>query len=332
MKSFLRCTTILMCVLLPLWAVETRLWEQSEQADFEKGTLTKLSLSSEGHLSPAPVLREVHDAATTFLWGVARDSKGNLYAGGGSVGGSKSKLIQVDPNGQAKTLTELDGMAIQAIAIDRQDRVYAATSPDGKIYRVDAAGKSEVIYDPKTKYIWALVFSRNGDLFVGTGEEGEIHRVTPNGTGSVFYRTEEAHVRSLVVDANDNLIAGTDPSGLILRVSPSGQGFVLYEAPKREVTALTVARDGTIYASVAGNKAPATAPPPPAAPAAGRGGVQAQAVVQVTPTRGRSRRTPGCRRHPWRLGNLPGSAGRLRAPCLESSAGGGLLPRDRRQQ
>ncbi len=135
---FLRVLAPVLCVLLPLSAVETQMWEHSEAADFEKGTLRKLSLSSEGRLTPAPVVREIYDPSVSFLWAIARDSKGNLYAGGGSVGSSKSKLIVVNPAGQAKTLAELDGMAIQAIAIDKQDRVYAATSPDGKVYRVDA--------------------------------------------------------------------------------------------------------------------------------------------------------------------------------------------------
>jgi sugar lactone lactonase YvrE len=256
----LRVLAAVLCVFVPLWAVETQVWEHSGQADFEKGTLTKLSLSSDGRLSPAPVVREIYDPSVAFLWAVARDSKGNVYAGGGGVGGSKSKLIAVDPAGKAKTLAELDGMVIQAIAIDKQDRVYAATSPDGKVYRVDAAGKAEVYYDPKTKYIWALAFSSKGDLFVATGDEGEIHRVTANGAGSVFYKTEEAHVRSLTIDARDNVIAGTDPSGLILRISPAGEGFVLYEAAKREITTVAVSADGSIYAAGAGTKAPATAP------------------------------------------------------------------------
>jgi sugar lactone lactonase YvrE len=257
---FLRGLAPFVCVLVPLFAVETQFWEHSESADFEKGTLAKLSLSSDGRLSPAPVLRQIYDPSVTFLWAVARDSKGNLYAGGGGVGGSKSKLIMVDPAGQAKTLAELDGLAIQAIAIDKQDRVYAATSPDGMVYRVNASGKAEVFYDPHSKYIWALAFSSKGDLFVATGDAGEIYRVTPAGAGSVFYRTEEAHVRSLAVDARDNLIVGTDPSGLILRISPAGVGFVLYEAPKREITSVALAKDGTIYAAGAGNKTPATAP------------------------------------------------------------------------
>src|SRR5262249_37106550 len=150
-------------LLLPLAAVETKTWNQESMADFEKGTLTRVSLSSEGHLTLAPAVRELADASVTFLWAVARDSKGNLYVGGGGLGGTKAKILTLDSQGRSRMLAELDGITVQAIAIDRQDRVYAATSPDGQVYRVDASsGKAEVFYDPKTKYIWALAFAPNG--------------------------------------------------------------------------------------------------------------------------------------------------------------------------
>ena len=251
----------LACASAALYAVETRTWQQTDASDFERGSLTRLSLSSEGHLTLAPALKQIYDPSVTFLWAIARDSKGNLYSGGGSLGGDKSKLFQVDASGKAKVLAELDGMEIQAIAIDRQDRVYAATAPDGKVYRVNASGQAEVFFDPRAKYIWALAFSKSGDLFVATGDKGEIYRVTPAGAGSVFFRTEETHARSLALDSNGNLIVGTDPSGLILRITPAGEGFVLYQAPKREITAVAVAPDGTIYAACAGNKQ-APSPPP----------------------------------------------------------------------
>jgi sugar lactone lactonase YvrE len=268
-----------LCALGTLCAVETKTWQQGEMVDFEKGTLTRLSLASDGRLALAPVVKEVFDPSVAFLWAIARDSKGNLYAGGGGLGGSKTKLFVVDHAGKSKTLAELDGITIQAIAVDSKDRVYAATSPDGKVYRVDQAGKSEVFYDPKQKYIWALEFSRSGDLFVATGDQGEIHRVTPAGAGSVFFKTEETHARSMALDPNGNLIVGTDPSGLILRITPAGEGFVLYQAPKREITAVAVTSEGTVYAAGVGNKQPAAPPaPPPATPAptppapGGRGG------------------------------------------------------------
>src|SRR5277367_690781 len=277
--NIFKTASALLCAAGMLCAVDTKTWQQGEMADFEKGTLTRLSLASDGRLALAPVVKEIFDPSVAFLWAVARDSKGNLYAGGGGLGGTKTKLFMVDPSGKSKTLAELEGIAIQAIAIDSHDRVYAATSPDGKVYRVDAAGKSEVFYDPKQKYIWALAFSRSGDLFIATGDQGEIHRVTAAGAGSVFFKTEETHARSMAMDANDNLIVGTDPGGLIMRVTPAGEGFVLYQAPKREITAVAVAPDGTIYAAGVGNKQallPALAAPAPIA------GAQSQAGVTLT--------------------------------------------------
>src|SRR5579863_5657314 len=266
MKTTIAAVAALACAFTPAFAVDTKTWTQADLAGFDKGTLTGLSISSEGKMTLAPAAKEIFDASTAFLWAIARDSKGNIYTGGGGLGATKAKLFMVDPKGSAKTLAELDGIAIQAIAIDAMDRVYAATSPDGKVYRVSATGQADVFYDPKAKYIWAMAFDKAGNLYVATGDRGEIHKVTPAGAGSVFFKTEETHARSLAVDASGNLIVGTDPSGLILRVSLTGAGFVLYQAPKREITAVAVSRDGTIYAAGDGNKQAAT--PAPAAPAA----------------------------------------------------------------
>ena len=135
---------------------------------------------------------------------MARDSKGNLYAGGGTG----AKLFRIAPDGKGKLLADLDALEIHAIAVDSRDRVYAATSPDGKVYRIAGNGKPEVFYDPKAKYIWGMVFDAAGNLYVATGDQGELHRVTPDGKGEVFFKSEETHVRSLAVDAKGNLIVG----------------------------------------------------------------------------------------------------------------------------
>ncbi|HBY62767.1 MAG TPA: hypothetical protein DEH78_23330, partial [Solibacterales bacterium] len=217
-----------------LRAVETELWTRTQQEDFLKGTLKKLSIRNDGRLFLAPVVSEIFDPSAAYLWAVAEDSKGRVYVGGGGPDSSVTRLFRIE-NGKGQSIAEIPGLAIQAIAIDKQDRVYAATSPDGKVYRVDAAGKAEPFYDPKAKYIWALVFHPSGDLFVGSGDQGELHRVDASGKGQIFFKSEETHIRSLAVDGDGNLIVGTEPGGLILRVSPKGEGFVLYQAPKREV-------------------------------------------------------------------------------------------------
>jgi hypothetical protein len=254
---------------LRAWAGQTRTWVETDFSDFEKGIIKNLSLRSDGRLTLAPRFEELYDSPSAYLWTLARDSKGNLYTGGGPG----AKLYRISPGGEKKTLAEFQAIEIHAIAIDKSDRVYAATAPDGKVYRVSNDGKADVFYDPKAKYIWSLAFDANGDLFVGTGDPGEIHRVAPNGKGSVFFKSGETHVRSMVLDGRGNLIAGTEPNGLVLRISPSGEGFVLYEMGKREITSVAVAQDGSVYAAGVGTKqasqaAPAPPPPPLPAPSA----------------------------------------------------------------
>ena len=246
-----------------LFAGETRTWSESELADFEKANIEKLSLRSDGLISLAPRLQEIYDTSLPYLWALAQDSKGNLYAGGGTG----AKLYRIAADGKGKLLAELDALEVHAIAVDGKDRVYAATSPDGKVYRIAANGKAEVFFDPKAKYIWAMAFDSKGDLYVATGDKGEIFRVTPDGKGKVFFQTEETHVRSMTMDSKGDLIVGTEPGGLVVRVSPAGEGFVLYQMPKKEVTAVAVAPDGSIYAAAVGNKQAGVAAPAPPQPA-----------------------------------------------------------------
>jgi sugar lactone lactonase YvrE len=248
---------------VPASASDTLTWSQSDFADFQKGVRTNLSIRSDGRLSLAPLKTELADSSLAYLWALARDSKGNLYYGGGPG----ARLFRVSTAGKPEKIAEFDALEIHAIAVDAQDRVYAATSPDGKVYRVEASGKSEVFYDPKQKYIWQMMFDGAGNLFVATGDQGEIHKVAPDGRGSVFFRSDETHMRSIAWDREGNLIAGSEPGGLVIRISPQGTGFVLYQLPKREVTSLAVGPKNEVYAAAVGNKSGArvlSAVPPPA--------------------------------------------------------------------
>ena len=257
------------------YAAETRFWQQTDPSDFEKGSLKNLSLRSDGRLYLAPEFRQIFDPSVPYLWALVADGKGTLYASGGGTGGSTAKVFTIDATGKGKTLAELDGLEVHALALGPDGQIYAATDPDGKVYKISPQGKSQLFYDPHAKYIWALAFNAQGDLFVATGDQGEIHRVTPDGRGFVFFKSGETHARSLAFDAKGNLIVGTEPGGLVLRVSPAGVGFVLFQTPKREVTAVAVAKSGEIYASAAGIRAVSVAaasgppPPPPPVPPAG---------------------------------------------------------------
>ena len=248
------------------YAVETRFWQQSEQSDFEKGSRESVSLRSDGLLTLAPSVAEIFDSSTPYLFAAARDSKGDLYAGGGGSEDGSARMFVIDASGHGRVLADLPGISIQAIAIDTHDNVFAATSPEGKVYRLSPDGKSSVFFDAQARYIWALAFAADGALYVATGDPGRIFRVAPDGKSSVFFKTDETNVRSLAVEPGGSLVAGTEPGGLVLRVTPSpdkstATGFVLYQTAKAEVSSVSIGADGSIYAAAVGTRG-SSAPPP----------------------------------------------------------------------
>ncbi len=249
-------------------AVDTHVWEQSDQSDFAHGTAKKLSIRSDGHITLAPEFKELDSTTVPYLWAVAQDSKGVLYYAGGAPTGASTKIYSLVVGEKPKVFAEIPSLEVHALAIDSKDRVYAAVLPDAKIYRIEN-GKPQVFFDAKCKYIWSMAFDKSGNLFVATGDAGIIYKVAPDGTGAKFFDTEETHARSMVIDSDGNLIVGTEPSGLVLRITPAGKGFVLFQTNKREVTAVAEYK-GVIYAASVGNKPSGglVSVPVPTAPAA----------------------------------------------------------------
>src|SRR5258707_7199682 len=206
-------------VASPLLAEHTRTWRQASYDDFLKGTPHGVAVRSDGRLELAPKFTLIADADASYLWSLRVDSKGALYA----AGGSPAKVFRFDGgSGKPTTVFESTDLVAQAIAFDAKGMLYVATSPDGKVYRVSASGEKTVFFDPKTKYIWDLAFASDGTLFVATGDKGQIFAVSPDGKSELSYASDEAHIRVLAFDTHNDLLAGTEPSGRILRITRSG--------------------------------------------------------------------------------------------------------------
>jgi hypothetical protein len=271
--------------LLPTLALAegTQRWTQSSFDEFIKGTAKGIAIRSDGTLELAPAFKAVSTTPSTYIWAIASDPQGDVYA----AAGSPARVYRITPAGQATIVFQPTELQVQALVADKNGVLYAATSPDGKVYKiehkapakkakpqpapepaqnpsasdagktpVDASFTSSVFFDPKTKYIWDMALDAQGQLFVATGDRGEIFRVNRGGEGSVFFKSDEAHIRVLAFDPRGNLIAGSDGSGLIYRVSPTGEAFVLYSAAKKEITALAIDAAGNIYAAGVGEKRP----------------------------------------------------------------------------
>jgi len=256
--ALLLLAAALLAVAAPALAEHTRWWRQTTFEDFDKGTAKGVALRSDGKMFLAPRFAEFADANLAYLLQIRADSKGNLYA----AGGSNAKVLRIDASGKSTSVFESSELAAQALALDATGNLFVGTSPDGKVYKVTPAGQSSVFFDPKTKYIWDLAVDKDGTLYVATGDTGKIFSVAPDGKGQIFYSSEETHIRSLALDANGNVLAGTEPSGRVLRIpkaTSNRRAFVLYETAKKEITALLQAANGDLYVAAVGEKiAPAT--------------------------------------------------------------------------
>src|SRR6266700_1887474 len=293
------CSALLVFALLGLAAAEgTRLWKETGYDEFERGTTKGVAIRSTGQLELAPGFKSVYTSPSTFIWGIASDKDGVVYA----ATGAPARVYRITPDGKATVIFEPKELQVQAIALGKDGAIYAATSPDGKVYKITRAASkaapadsseftADTFFDPKTKYIWDMTFDPEGRLYIATGDNGEIYRVDRNGQGAVFFKSDEAHIRVLAFDPRGNLIAGSDGSGLVYRISPNGEGFVLYSAPKKEITALAIDKAGNIFAAGAGERRitpaqqsfPTTSPSSPTPPATTQpqGGL---VISSVTPT------------------------------------------------
>ena len=67
------------------------------------------------------------------------------------------------------------------LAIARDGRIYAGTSPDGKVYRITADGQAEVFSIQVTNTSGRWHPAMMGRLAVGTGDNGKLYRVRAAG-------------------------------------------------------------------------------------------------------------------------------------------------------
>src|SRR6202166_2979135 len=254
--AWILLAAVVLAVAMPALAEHTRWWRQTSFEDFDKGTAKGVALRSDGKIFLAPRFAEFADANLAYLLQIRADSKGNLYA----AGGSNAKVLRIDASGKSTSVFESSELAAQALALDAAGNLFVGTSPDGKVYKVTPAGQSSVFFDPKMKYIWDLAVDKDGTVYVATGDTGKIFSVAPDGKGQVFYSSEETHVRSLALDSSGNLLAGTEPTEQGLRIPKSAanprRAFVLYETSRKEITALLQDTSGNLYVAAVGEKTP----------------------------------------------------------------------------
>ena len=250
--GFLRGWTIrigvvvgVMCVVGTAVAVKPTLWREDTQEAFAKGEAEGVSLTRDGAVTLAPALEEMADTGEQFVWSLARDNKGRVYAGTGNDG----KIYRLEGD-RLELLFDSPAVAVYSLAVGADGSLYAGCSPEGTIYRLVPGKDAAVFCQTGDEHVWALVADGRGGLYAATGgEQGRILRISSKGKAEEVYRSSDHNIVALIRQPDGRLYAGTDENGLVYRVDADGKAQVLYDAPESEIHALAAAPGGVLYAA-----------------------------------------------------------------------------------
>src|SRR5215471_7303030 len=127
------CSTLLVFLLSALAIAEgTKIWLETTYEDFARGTSRGVAIRSTGQLELAPAFKIVYTSPSTFIWDIASDKDGVVYA----ATRAPARVYRITPDGKAAVIFEPKELQVQAIALGQDGAVYAATSPDGKVYKI----------------------------------------------------------------------------------------------------------------------------------------------------------------------------------------------------
>jgi len=247
---------------LSSFAIKASLWESQSQKDFQGGKPKNVSISSKGEVTLPPTLKKFVETEENYIWCLAEDSKGNIFAGTGNNG----RILKITSDGKSELFFDSPEVSIHDIIIDKDDNIYAGTSPDGLVYKISPDGNSTTLLTSKEKYVWALALDEDGNIYAGTGTNGKIFKVAPDGKDSVLFDSEESHIMSLLY-RDKSLYAGSEGSAIIYKIGADGKVSVIYDSADKEVHCLAMDKHGNLFASTTSGPAPKAgpqgAPPPP---------------------------------------------------------------------
>ena len=113
----------------------------------------------------APLAETGQLAVTSLVTGF------NKAVFGGTI--PNGRIVKIEGN-KATKFVDLDGTDhVWALAFDdKQNALFAATGPEGKLFRIDANGKAQVYFDSDEPHLVSLALSRGGRSLRGLERQG----------------------------------------------------------------------------------------------------------------------------------------------------------------
>ena len=232
--------------------VSPQVWYIASAQEVEKGDVEGLSVGDDGVLTLAPTLEDLGETEEMFVWSLAEDQQGRIFAGTGNQG----RLFVKEGAEAPRLFFDCPQTQLQSVAVDAQGNIYTGTAPDGIIYKITSDGRGTVFCHTGETYVWDLKFNREGFLYAATGTRGIVLKIDRDGKiVNKVLDSPDVHVMNLVPDGHNGFYAGTDGNGLIYHVNAQDEPRLLFAAQEREIHTMALGPDGRLYAgAVAGRR------------------------------------------------------------------------------
>ncbi|HKW24659.1 MAG TPA: hypothetical protein VJN48_02670 [Terriglobales bacterium] len=194
---------------------------------------------------------------TKYIWDLALDKQGNLYAATGDHG----EVFKVAQNGEHSLFFKSDEAHIRVLAFDSKGNLIAGSDGSGLVYRIAPDGQAFVLYSAPKKEITALAIDDKGNIYAAAvGEK----RSQPGGAVPV-----QVPVVPVPSGAQMGLTINAGPSAQtpvlsipsfptaggseIYRIAPDGSPLTVWSSHDDLVYALAFDHQGRLLAGT-GNK------------------------------------------------------------------------------
>lgn len=231
---------------LDLHAGGTRNTRVHNFKEFDEGTTAGAAIESSGKVTVGTdtTRAELDDVNSAFS---CLAGKKHLYVG--TADAATIRKVSSSRKGlRVKTLAELSGVVVTAMAELPNGDLIAATLPGGALTRVTSKGKTSNFATLKNvKRIWALRII-NERLFAGTGPKGEVWSLSLDGSDAKVVLDSEAKDVLSLLELDGEVLAGTSPGAKVFQVTDDVKGQLVHDFNGDEVRALAANERGLVAA------------------------------------------------------------------------------------
>jgi hypothetical protein len=184
------------------------------------------------------------DPKTKYIWDLALDVHGNLYAATGDQG----QIFKITKPGEGLVFFKSDEAHIRVLALDPQGNLIAGSDGSGLVYRISPTGEAFVLYSANKKEITAIALDDAGNIYAAAS--GEKRNSAPASGSIVQVTPVTPPINPAMTPIGGAPAVGPTPfGGAPIFAAPSAGSSEVYQiAPDGSPRRLWSSRDDLVYA------------------------------------------------------------------------------------